>query len=233
MGVHTQHEGSSAVGEARRRETFRARVNGRLLTLDPNSGEIVKGPSGIRGQYIAPAQLERIKGSDGYYGHLFLAEKPEHRRLTEAEFLLMEYKANRGRSTLTEGMAIIYNGMSGCRIEELHESFAIVSMGGVTRKISRDRLEREAAPDYDGMSSAPLVENEDIEWTSDDPGVEPKAPKTFGGEVEIDTDDLAKKVSEKMLESAFVDAVAARVVEMLGSTSANDGEQPTGAEDMQ
>lgn len=233
MGVDTQHEGSSAVGEAGRGETFRARVNGRLLTLDPSSGQIVKGPAGIRGQYIAPAQLERIKGSDGYYGHLFLATKPEHRRLTEAEFLLMEHKANKGRVTLTEGMSIIYNGMSGCRIEQLTESVAIVSMGGVTRKVSRDRLEREAAPDYEEMSSGSvLVENEDIEWASDEPG-EPKAPKTFGGEVEIDTDDLAKKVSEKMLESAFVDAVAARVVEMLGSTPANVGEQPTGAEDMQ
>jgi hypothetical protein len=219
MADDALHEGGSDGG----RDRLRARVNGRRYEFDRYTGEVLKGPGGVVGKYVAANQLERIAKSSGYYGHLFLADREDTRRLKEAEFALMEHRASQGRITLVKDMSINFNGHAA-RVVDLTEASVTLEMGNVERKFSRERVENEATADYTAppkVSFAPedMWENEPELHTLGD---EPKQQK-YEGSVEIDMDDLAEKVAEKMQDGDFMEALADRIAQRLGNTLSNDG----------
>jgi hypothetical protein len=209
-------------------DVVRARVNGRSYSFDRDSGRVLKGPKVTVGKYIAANQLERIEHSDGYYGHLFLADSPENRRLEEAAFALMEYREEHGVVTLIEGTFIHFNGQSA-RVGEMDDKRVRLHFGNMDRLYSRERVEREATTDYVAMTEA---ENGGHSmFPADGPHlIDPidnvrEQEQSFEGSVEIDTDELADKVLAKMTEGDLLDTLAAKIADRLGTTSGATGEQ--------
>jgi len=198
-------------GDVGGQDIVRAKVNGRRYFVDSESGKIVKGPPVTEGKYLSGTQLNRIVEQRDYYGHLFLADEPAHLRLKEAEFLLMEHKANNGQQTLVEGMTIVYNGMPGVRILNLTESAAELLIGNSTKKVSRERLEREASLDYENTD---VLETQ-VAFTSHASDREP------AGEIEIDDSVIVARVDE-ILESRMEELVD-RLSKRLGNTLNADG----------
>lgn len=221
-------EGGSLVASG----TAAVRVNGRRVSFDLTSGEIIKGPPAILGKYVCHEQMADVIEAGSYVGRLCTADRPEDLRLAEAEYRFLRPKERKMRAPLEKGISVRYGDRGTFRVIDWAggsaQSVVLEAADGKKIAVPMQRYLNEA----EVVAAIPAREPATPASEQRDPYMQPAGE----GLVHLDEADIDRALQDRLkviLESdEFVKAVTDRVAdvisERLATTFANEGQQPPG-----
>lgn len=217
-----------ASGRSVRASDPRVRVNGRRVTFDLTSGEVLAGPPAIRGHFVCLEQMADVIGAGNYSGRLYLVAREDDARLAEAEYMLAKSKERameRNQPPTTAGITVRYGDHGTFLVKGQGDTIDTVLLEAADGKVLQVPMNRYLTETVQvaALEPAPARVRE---------AASPYKDMEADGTVHLDDGDIDRAVQERvnlLFESdGFMDALVDRISQKLATTFASAGQDSLG-----